>query len=239
MPFTDYAGTPFVPHLLPVIPKGAPIASKIEPEKAGKIPGLREPGGWTGFKGWPSMTTPEGVLPKWDSWYPNGRPIIGLRGAELPGVDMDADHPTAAEIVEEQARRHLGPAPKRGRANSRKYLLMYRLKAGEPPITKKRIDFEDPFGDRYAIELLGRGQHYVIEGEHPLGRSIRMGRAPAARRLRPADRDHEQGCRAVLHRGEGGAGHRRFHADQGRRGWRRQQHERRPLSDRGSSRPVP
>lgn len=137
MSFSDYAGTPFVPHLLPIIPKGAPVISeKLSRMEIGKIPGLRWPSGWTGFEDWPSMTTPEGVLPKWDAWYPSGQQVVGPRAAELPGIDMDADHPVVAEIVYRNALFYLGPAPKRGRTNSRKYVLMYRLKAGEPPITR-------------------------------------------------------------------------------------------------------
>jgi hypothetical protein len=97
-------------------------------------------------------------LPKWAACYAD-RPCqtIGLRAAALLGIDRDADHPVVAEIVYRNALFYLGHTPKRGRPNSRKYLLMYRLKPGGPPITKKRLTFDDPWGQSYALELLAKG----------------------------------------------------------------------------------
>ena len=75
MPFRDYAGTNFVPYLLPIIPYGAPLSPKtkqLTPDKIGKIPGQLLPdGGWVGFPNWQHNATTDGLLAAFARWYAN------------------------------------------------------------------------------------------------------------------------------------------------------------------------
>jgi hypothetical protein len=69
--FKDYKGTPFVPYLLPIIPKGEPLSaeSSLTQDMLGKIPGLRNPdtGEWAGFD-WPNWKVFEGSLDAFASY---------------------------------------------------------------------------------------------------------------------------------------------------------------------------
>jgi len=56
-PFSDFSKfieTDFESYILPIIPAGAPLASKLSPDSVGKVPGrwLAEQRAWVGFKGW-------------------------------------------------------------------------------------------------------------------------------------------------------------------------------------------
>ena len=174
MPFVDYTGTEFVPFLLPIIPKGSRLSEgyNLTPEGIGKVPGLRgQDGRWYGFKGFTKHLCRDDVLPAWARFYQLDKrtETIGCLGRELPLIDQDADHPVIAEIARRRALDVLGPAPVRGRPNSHKFGLLYRLKPGTPFITKKRWVFHDAWDTQYAIEVLGSGEQYVLEGEHPSG----------------------------------------------------------------------
>jgi hypothetical protein len=139
--FKDYKGTPFVPYLLPIIPRGEPLSptSNLTAEKLGKIPGLRNPdtGEWVGFD-WPNFNIYDNNLAGFASWYAN-RPVetVGVNARELIGFDSDSDHPVVAKIVRDTLDDVLGWSCGRVRPGSDKFLRCYRLKAGSAPIRKR------------------------------------------------------------------------------------------------------
>jgi len=177
MPFTNHAGTPFAPGLLPIIPADAELTdgSSIPDKSKGKTPGFRTPAGkWYGHKDWTKHTLKDDrehqrkIFAKWDVWYPGGKPIIGLNARLFPAIDIDIDN-LFAETARDIAFEVFGPTIVRGRPNSRKILLMYRLDQSGPFITKQRHDYCDPDGNEFKVEILGKGQQYLIEGRHPSG----------------------------------------------------------------------
>jgi hypothetical protein len=148
--------------LVPIIPPDAPLspASKIRPEDCGKSPGrVNGRGLWGGFD-WRRHQTTELDLTRWAKAGAG----IGLRAARFPGVDIDVLDEGLAAIIEDEARRVLGPAPARtGRAPKR--LLAYRTAT---PFGKLLLRFKAPGDEReHKVELLADGQQYVVAGTHP------------------------------------------------------------------------
>ncbi len=123
------------------------------------------------------------VLPNWQDGFTteqingfaaNGSAgsSIGLLAARFPGVDIDVLDLECADAIEQFALDFFGPAPIRY-GNAPKRLLMYRTDA---PFSKAKIYLTDPLGNNkgidgkdFAVEVLGRGQQYLIYGEHPNG----------------------------------------------------------------------
>jgi len=191
MSFLDYAGTPFEPFILPIIPKGAGDKlsphSKLTPDRLGKIPGVKYREGWGGFPKhipWSTHIAKAGTLAAWARMYQEDGLVetIGVQARILIAIDVDFDDPNYARIIEEFAVETLGPAPARMRSNSGKVLLCYRLKQepGARPVTKQRALYRTMFGDQGAVEVLGAGQQWLIEGMHPSGVPYewRMGVSP-------------------------------------------------------------
>jgi hypothetical protein len=175
MSFRDYKDSPFCTFILPIIPIDAKLSpySKLDPASLGKIPGYKKGDGWVGFRGWPKSTAKPKTLDAWAQQYIEDglAETIGLQAQELPACDVDIEDVEAANIVEDLAARCLGPAPKRTRPNSQRYLLQYRIKHGTPRITKRRLAFVRPErpDEIMAVEILGDGQQYLIKGKHPSG----------------------------------------------------------------------
>jgi len=177
MSFQSYCGTAFEPWLLPIIPADAKLseASTISLDKLGKIPGLYKPGtgDWRGFADWTARPLPHNkarqILAIWDNWYPKGHQTIGLKSRHFPGIDLDVNTAEQALIAKNLAFEIVGATVMRGRSDgSPRLLLPYRFSDGTQPITKMRQSYEDDSGE-FAIEILGRGRHYLIEGDHPKG----------------------------------------------------------------------
>lgn len=173
MRFKDYIDTPFLPAILPTIPFGAQLGpnTSLTPDKIGKIPGRRHPSGWVGMANWQSHKTTAAVTVAYQEWY-HDEPCatIGTQAEFVPAVDSDVPDEKAADIVYFASIKHLGFAPKRGRPNSAKFALMFKLKEGAAPITKRRLSFKKPGSDEVmAVEVLAKGQHYLIDGMHPSG----------------------------------------------------------------------
>jgi hypothetical protein len=173
--FQDYSGSEFMPSILPIIPAGAKLSarSSLDQGKIGKIPGRQIGDGWAGFKGWRSFTATPQELEGWPRMYAaDGLPeTIGLQAKDLPACDVDVEDEEAASLIEVTAGIFLGRAPKRTRPNSCKFLLQYRLRPGAEPIKKHRLVFRHPerLDKAMAVEILGDGQQYLIEGKHPSG----------------------------------------------------------------------
>lgn len=173
MPFRDYAGTRFVPFLLPIIPFGSPLSSKtkqLTPEKIGKIPGQRLADGWVGMPNWQHRSCNDALLVPFAGWYKD-QPCetVGTRSNELLGNDSDFDNPVVRDIIIEEYVKRFGQAPIRTRPNSFKILIPLRLAEGSQAVTKIRRVFKDPWGTIGALEVLGRGEQWVMEGMHPSG----------------------------------------------------------------------
>lgn len=169
--FQSYRGTPYQRWLLPIIPVGATLSekSRITPENIGKIPGLRWPSGWSGFADWSkARIDKDRVLVAWDAWYPKDHWTIGLQSERFPGIDLDVEERWQAELARDVAFTVLGETIVRGREGSPRELLMYRL-AQEPRwVVKHRREYGDTT-PLFAIEVLGKGQQYLIQGDHPKG----------------------------------------------------------------------
>lgn len=177
MGFQSYTGTHFAPWLLLIIPADATLSeqSTLTVNDLGKIPGFRtDAGEWFGHVGWTKHRMKDDrehqlkIFAKWDGWYPGGNPTIGINARLFPAVDIDIDNPFG-EIVRDIAFDVFGPTIVRGRPNSKKMLLMYRLHQPCDFITKQRHVYSDPDGNEFAVEILGKGQQYLIEGRHPSG----------------------------------------------------------------------
>lgn len=166
--------------LLPVIPPEGSLSpdSSIPPENRGKVPGRLRPLGWVGLSDWTTFDIAP-LLDQVATWYP-GTPSIGLLAASFPAVDLDVEDESLCAALSLLAERTLGPAPCRTRKTSRR-LLMYR-KGAEQRWTKKRLAFSWK-GKQHAVEILGEGCHYLIEGQHRSGEEYQWDWLPQARDL--------------------------------------------------------
>lgn len=165
--FVDMTGLP-AKDLLPLIPVGTEVGefSKIMKNQIGKIPGRYAGGKWYGLTGsWPSF----GLSPSDQELAANWpTPNVGLRAADWPGVDLDVNSFEARDFVEELLSSVLGPAPVRERGKTPRVIHVYRRK-GDMPIRKVKVTFQDDKNVTHAVEVLGFGQQYVINGIHPEG----------------------------------------------------------------------
>lgn len=152
-------------ELVSVTPPNAPLApgSKIKPEACGKIPGVMKPDGdWIGSPNWAKAKTTLDDAREMDEQGAN----IGLRAERFPGIDIDVTDEGLAEefsaVVEELVGRgpvRVGQWPKR--------LFPCRLEDGSDPFGRTRITITGPDGTRHLVEILAKGQQYVIAGIHP------------------------------------------------------------------------
>jgi len=150
--------------LVSVTPPDAQMTqnSRIAPDQRGKVPGKRSPDGWHGYR-W----SKEDVDPKLiDEWGAN----IGLRAEQYPGLDVDSEDPGLTLFVKREAETFLGPAPAR-QSRAPRLLLMYRA---EEPIKKQALTVVYR-GQSHTIELLAKGQQYLVHGAHPSGSRYRWG----------------------------------------------------------------
>jgi hypothetical protein len=97
-------------------------------------------------------------LKRWTKWGAS----VGLQSRTFVGLDIDVDDGELAAGIQGFAYYYLGLAPVRSRPGSSRRLLMYRADA---PMRKVRQEF----GERQAVELLAKGQQYVVEGGHAGG----------------------------------------------------------------------
>lgn len=184
-----YAAAGFGPDLLPIIPPDARVsASSRHPghvaRSRGKIPGKFVGDGWVGYGEWTAVEATAQDIEKWAGW-PSG---VGLQGRNYPGLDIDVSDAPLADKIEACAILTLGAAPVRF-GNGTRRLLTY----AAPGLKKRRLAFrpasqaEQSLGDGdrggghgaegrepasgedkpFAVELLGAGQQYVVEGTHP------------------------------------------------------------------------
>jgi hypothetical protein len=161
--FNDYA-TDFRDDLLPIIPPDAVLnaKSKLLPRSRGKLPGRKRGGVWCGFMGWTRYRATADDMLKWQGWEAG----IGMQGRRFPAIDIDVDVPELADAIHDTFEKALGPGPVRFGNGSRRVLPF----AAEG-LRKRRLAFQakDPARrtkELQAVELLGAGQQYVVEGIH-------------------------------------------------------------------------
>jgi Family of unknown function (DUF5906) len=158
----------FISELLPIIRVDATLTdgSTVRETDKGKVPGIRtQAGTWSGLGGsWSNELQTTGKdLPKWHGWGAG----VGMQGRKFPGLDIDVDDPKLAGAVERLAVAELAyGAPVRFRAGSPRLLFM--LKSAEP-MKVVRLPFWTSDGRKQVVELLCKGQQYVVAGTHPKG----------------------------------------------------------------------
>lgn len=171
-PFEKYLGTELAPELLAIIPPGAELgaASTIDPKNRGKVPGTYNPGAatWSGRAKWQQGLATEAMIKEW-SLSPEAN--IGIRAKYFPGIDFDIDLDWLVSDLLPIAERHLGRSPVRGREGSPRVMLMYKLAEGAEPIRTLSLAFTLPAtaGKVHAVEILGNGRSFVLEGRHAKG----------------------------------------------------------------------
>lgn len=182
--FLKFIGTPFERYILPVIPAGTkdkptPLSKgcHIETGNLGKIPGSFNETYlvWSGFHGWQTYEGLEGHLRAYDRWQGSDKADTAIAVAlQLNmAVAIDIDNMVLADKAQAVCTAALGHEPYcvRRRDGSARRVLIYFRPARVMPITKSRTTFTHPLsGDEVnAIEVLGKGQHVVIEGPHSKG----------------------------------------------------------------------
>lgn len=161
-----YAQSGFGRDLLPIIPFDAKISTRSRnPDhilgSRGKIPGKKLDDGWVGYFGWTELHSTPGVRASWRGWECS----LGLQGRNFPGLDIDIDVLEVADAAEALALEILGRAPVRSAGSPRR--LMVYAGQGHP---KRRLTFKLPGIEKaMAVELLGSGQQYLVEGIHKSG----------------------------------------------------------------------
>lgn len=153
--------------LLPVIPIDGKVAEKSN-ATGGKTPGRYD------FKNkqWWGLTGTWGIegLSQKDisSFAAFPTENVGLRAADFPCVDIDTASQEACDMVVALAETRLGYAPTRLREGAPRALLVY-IRCVDEPIRKLRFKFKSSDGLEHAVEILGLGQQYLINGFHPSG----------------------------------------------------------------------
>lgn len=191
--FARFAAAGYGPHLLPIVPHDARISEygwiPEEKERArrieqltktrGKVPGkLLRDGGWVGFANFTEFNADPAALAQWSAWPGAG---VGLQAKRFPALDIDVED---IDYVAALLRRVEGLAGFIfGRVGRRPRILLP-FQADEP-LSKRRLPLPS-LGEGAAVELLGAGQQYVIDGIHPkTGQPYSWGRRgfPEADRL--------------------------------------------------------
>jgi hypothetical protein len=165
--FRRWSEAGFGSELVPIIPPGAKRhrQSNVHSDMFGKVPGKWTHDGWCGFKGWTELAPTVADLKEWQAWGAG----VGMQGRKFPAIDIDISDPILADEVSALVRKCLGAGPVRTRKNSPRRLHMFRLAYGAEPLCKRRLAFRDKKGVKHAVELLGIGQQYVVDGLHPSG----------------------------------------------------------------------
>lgn len=160
----------FGPRLVGVIPHDAKLApdSAVSDANRGKVPGLLRDSGWVGLGG-KFVDRPMTSQEEARRWQKDGA-SVGIFSQYVPAADIDVNVETVARDIQDLAFEHLGDAPVRWRKKSARRLMMYSSKAGN--IRKRRVAFMVN-GEVQAVELLGAGQYYNIDGIHPSGEPYR------------------------------------------------------------------
>jgi putative DNA primase/helicase len=156
-------------NLLPCVP-AAPDVRVVEgsalKDKVGKIPSAFNAAGEAhGLLNWQKREILSNEVKMWSA---DRRLNICVRTGPISNVyafDVDIDSDLAGEVRSVLAELLGADAPTRGRADSKKILLAFRM---EEPCKKRKI-YLDESRKGPAIELLADGQQFVAAGSHSSG----------------------------------------------------------------------
>lgn len=168
--FRPWAEAGFTSELLPIIPVGATLkaGSSVREHHVGKVPGTRNRDGtWSGLGGqWAEElhASTADVM----RWNESGA-SVALQARSYLGLDIDVDDEAISARVAALAVARFGLAPERYREGSARRLLVYKRPDDHEPIRKVRLAWRDAAGIVQAVELLGHGQQFVVDGPHPKG----------------------------------------------------------------------
>ena len=114
-----------------------------------------------GITGWTQI---EADLNQLGQWISAGFEGVGILTKNNPAIDIDIlDEDVSREMVRKVQEQYPNSPIRVGKAP--KTLLCFRT---DVPFKKVRSNtYEDQFGDRHAVEILGDGQQYVAYAEHP------------------------------------------------------------------------
>lgn len=172
-PFLDWWKRGFGPRLVGVIPHDAKLApgTDVSEHNRGKVPGNLRQDGWVGLGG-KFIDRPPTTPDEAKQWLKDGA-AVGIFAQFFPGLDIDVGVEEIARDIQQMAFEILGDTHVRWRKGSSRRLLMYRCKAGT--IRKTRIAFKvsREAEEVHAVELLGSGQYYNVDGIHPSGEPYR------------------------------------------------------------------
>lgn len=150
--------------LLPVVSDPAvPISPHSKMTAIGKTPSrINGSGHVAGIKDWTQKTTTPEEIARWSA---DDRHGICLQTRRARAIDVDVEDADTARTIADTIREQLGvELPRRGRADSPKFLLAFAL----PGDYTKRIIRVDA-ARKWAIEFLATGQQFVAAGTHPKG----------------------------------------------------------------------
>jgi putative DNA primase/helicase len=172
--------------LIPVVPPGAKISanSTLSPASAGKAPGVKRNGEWSGANDWQKKNYPPENIDHMGG-------SIGLRTEFHPCLDIDSPNPLLVGILVDTAERYLEailPFYRVGGAPKRAYLFNL---AGEP-FGRMRREWEF-LGEKSLVEILAAGNQVVIEGMHRSGKPYTWSEIPRADQLLTLTREQAEG----------------------------------------------
>jgi hypothetical protein len=149
-----------ISELLPVVSDPTARRSELSNIKdAGKVPSrFNGAGEMVGIPKWPTLKSTDAQV---DRWAQDPRLGICCQARRVKAFDIDIADPVVAGDIADVLELVLGPMPTRGRSNSGKRLLAFRLAADFP----KRV-IKTAHGN---IELLSTGQQFIVCGTHPSG----------------------------------------------------------------------
>jgi P4 family phage/plasmid primase-like protien len=177
--FEKFIGTPVERYILPAIPSSAgdqlsPL-SKIKPDQLGKIPGMwrKDDKLWRGFHQWETFwhhSTPT-ALRAFEAWQLDAGFVVipvCMATREYIAVDLDTDDERVATwfLAKIEVTMGVTMVIRRRVGNKTRMVLFFKHQDNTAYITKHAIKLVDPEGKTHLLEILGDGQHVVIEGPH-------------------------------------------------------------------------
>jgi hypothetical protein len=124
---------------------------------------LTSAGTWSVLRGnWSEeLFATEDDIKRWDKWGAS----VGLQARAFPGLDIDVEDARLADLCSRIVVHYLGLGPVRTCTGSLRRLHMFKCSG----LRWVRLPFVDRSGVKHTVELLAKGQCYVVEGPHPKG----------------------------------------------------------------------